>query len=302
MEYLQTILLLIILVFAVNSWWRVVKTMKHIDKGVRRVLLDTSVLIDGRILDLAKTGFINDELVVPRSVLAELQLLADGSNNDKRTRARFGLDVITQLQKNDQVATVILPDDRQTPEGVDNRLLELAKDKRFALMTMDYNLNKVATAEGITVLNINELAKVIRMQVLPGEKISLKLIQEGQGDGQAVGYLVDGSMVVVSNSKKMIGQTVNVKITRYLQTDAGKMAFADIIDETPHKNKIINKQQVAKSTPKTVRKIFSKDKKVAKTDLKVKKQLPKTRNQKARQEAYLNEIIEKTSSKNNRNS
>lgn len=291
-------LLVAILLLVVDSWWQIRHQKTARLRGQRRVLLDTSVVIDGRILDLAKTGFLNDELVIPRSVLAELQLLADGSNADKRTRARFGLDVIAQLQKLDQVTTTILPDDRRTPEGVDNRLLEIARDSDFVLATMDYNLNKVATVEGVTVLNINELAKVIRMQVLPGEKISLKLVQEGQGKDQAIGYLADGAMVVVSNAKKMINQTVNVKITRYLQTDAGKMAFAEIIEDS---RKVTNSQLKVK---KPVARFFTKDKKMvdsktATPSNKFKARSPhQRRSQKDRQTAYLDEIIEKTSSKN----
>ena len=227
-EYLTLALVLIILGLTADSWRRLrLKTTRS--GGGRRVLLDTSVLIDGRILELAKTGWLNDELVIPRSVLSELQLLADGSNTDKRTRARYGMDVVAELQRVEQVTVTILPDNRNTPEGVDNRLLELAREQGFALATIDYNLNKIAVVEGVTVLNINELAKVIRLQVLPGEHVKIKLIQEGQGKDQAVGYLEDGAMVVVAHAKQYIGEAVEVKISRALQTDAGKMIFAELV-------------------------------------------------------------------------
>ena len=227
-EYLTLALVLIILGLTADSWRRLrLKTTRS--GGGRRVLLDTSVLIDGRILELAKTGWLNDELVIPRSVLSELQLLADGSNTDKRTRARYGMDVVAELQRVEQVTVTILPDNRNTPEGVDNRLLELAREQGFALATIDYNLNKIAVVEGVTVLNINELAKVIRLQVLPGEHVKIKLIQEGQGKDQAVGYLEDGAMVVVAHAKQYIGEAVEVEISRALQTDAGKMIFAELV-------------------------------------------------------------------------
>lgn len=227
-EYLTLALVLIILGLTADSWSRLrLKTTRS--GGGRRVLLDTSVLIDGRILELAKTGWLNDELVIPRSVLSELQLLADGSNTDKRTRARYGMDVVAELQRVEQVTVTILPDNRNTPEGVDNRLLELAREQGFALATIDYNLNKIAVVEGVTVLNINELAKVIRLQVLPGEHVKIKLIQEGQGKDQAVGYLEDGAMVVVAHAKQYIGEAVEVEISRALQTDAGKMIFAELV-------------------------------------------------------------------------
>lgn len=226
-QYVNLVLLLIIFGLTADSWRQLRRKAARAGAS-RRVLLDTSVLIDGRILELAKTGWLNDELVIPRSVLSELQLLADGSNTDKRTRARYGMDVVAELQRVEQVTVTILPDNYHTPEGVDNRLLELAREQGFALATIDYNLNKIAVVEGVTVLNINELAKVIRLQVLPGERVKIKLIQEGQGKDQAVGYLEDGAMVVVAHAKKHLGETVEVEISRALQTDAGKMVFAEL--------------------------------------------------------------------------
>lgn len=194
----------------------------------RRILVDTSALIDGRILSLAKTGFMGDELVIPRSVVAELQLLADGSDSEKRSRARYGLDIVTDLQKVDGLLVTILPDGTSTPEGVDNRLLSLAREQGFMLLTLDFNLNKVAKIENIHVLNINELAQTLRMQLLPGETTRIKLTQAGSSENQAVGYLSDGTMVVVADAHKLIGRTVEVEATRTIQTEAGKMLFAKL--------------------------------------------------------------------------
>lgn len=192
----------------------------------RVILVDTSVLMDGRITNIAATGFIGGTLVVPRSVIGELQLLADQADADKRARARHGLDVVSTLQGMDGVEVEILQDGSKAAEGVDERLLSLAKQHKAVICTLDYNLNKVAVVEGITVLNINELAQSLRMQHLPGEQMMIDLTQKGQDNHQAVGYLSDGTMVVVEQSIKYIGQTVLVEVTRSLQTAAGKMMFA----------------------------------------------------------------------------
>ncbi|MDR1032733.1 MAG: PIN domain nuclease, partial [Candidatus Nomurabacteria bacterium] len=168
--------------------------------GQRKVFVDTSSLIDGRVLFVARTGFIGDELVVPRSVLSELQLLADGSDSEKRTRARFGLDVVADLQKVSGLKVTIMRDEPFVSEGVDNRLIALAKKHAGLIMTNDFNLNKVAVVEGIDVLNINELAQNLRSEFLPGDKLELELVQKGSADGQAVGYLSDGTMVVVEDA------------------------------------------------------------------------------------------------------
>lgn len=197
------------------------------------MLVDTSVLIDGRVVDLAKTGFLLGQVVVPRSVLAELQLLADGGDHAKRERARFGMDSMKELKDVLGGSFTLFEDERRTPEGVDSRLLTLAKQMKAAILTIDYNLNKVAQVEGVKVLNINELAKSLRMSYLPGDELELELVQKGQDSHQAVGYLRDGTMVVVEQAKKMIGQTKKVEIIRSLQTDAGKMMFAKLTEVKP---------------------------------------------------------------------
>lgn len=196
----------------------------------RAILVDTSVLMDGRIVPVAQTGFIGGTLVIPRSVIGELQFLADHADADKRARARYGLDVVTELQAMERVNVELLQDGSHAREGVDDRLLKLAKQHGAVIMTLDYNLNKVAAVEGTEVLNLNELAQSIRMEHLPGEKITLELIQKGQDAHQGVGYLPDGTMVVVEQASAQIGQTLNVEIIRNLQTAAGRMIFAKKIE------------------------------------------------------------------------
>lgn len=194
------------------------------------IFVDTSVLMDGRITGIAASGFITSPLVVPRSVLLELQLLADKSDHDKRERARFGLDVVAELQATEGI-TVSIFDDGKATNGVDERLLELAKTRGGSVLTIDYNLNKVASVEHVKVLNINELAQGLRMAHLPGEKFSLELVEKGSDSHQAVGYLHDGTMVVVENAAAKLGKTLTVECIRSLQTVAGKMLFARLLAE-----------------------------------------------------------------------
>lgn len=202
-------------------------------KQSRPILVDTSVLIDGRIIAVAQSGFIGDTLVIPRSVIGELQFLADNADHEKRTRARHGLDIVKELQTMPEVVVEILQDGSKAEEGVDERLLNLAKKHNAVICTIDYNLNKVATVEGIAVLNVNELAKSLRMAYLPGERMLLELTQKGQDKHQAVGHLTDGTMVVVEHAFKQIGHTVEIEFIRSLQTAAGKMMFARLT--TPDK-------------------------------------------------------------------
>ncbi len=187
--------------------------------------VDTSALIDGRILSAVNAGFFPDRVVIPKSVLAELQLLADSSDSDKRSRARHGLDVATMLRESKQIKAVVM-DDGEAKEGVDTQLRELAEKYNGSICTIDYNLAKVAVVEGIPVLNINELAQQLRMNYLPGEKVSLAIMQKGNDGKQGVGYLADGTMVVVEQAKADIGKTVEVEFIRSLQTVAGRMMFA----------------------------------------------------------------------------
>ena len=220
-------------------------TKKAPTMGRRKVFIDTSALMDGRIVTAATTGFIPDRLVVPTSVVAELQLLADQADSEKRARARRGLDAIKELQEVDGISVTILNDGPLGEGGVDARLVELAKKEPLGLLcTIDFNLNKVAVVNGIEVLNINELAGSIRMAFLPGETMSLVLMQKGQGDNQAVGYLADGTMVVVDRAAKEVGKTVQVEFIRSLQTAAGRMMFAKIANGTGSESKTAPIKQV----------------------------------------------------------
>lgn len=227
---MENIMLAILILVAIEVSILVFIITKRTPKiGRRKVYIDTSALMDGRIMTAAQTGFIPDKLIVPASVVAELQLLADQADSERRVRARRGLDVITELQAIRDISVTIFNDGPVGDGGVDARLVELAKkDKRSMLCTIDFNLNKVATINGIFVLNINELAGNIRMAFLPGEKISLPLTQKGQGDNQAVGYLADGTMVVVDKAGKEVGKTVQIEFIRSLQTAAGRMMFAKL--------------------------------------------------------------------------
>jgi len=197
------------------------------EKGTGRSykLLDTSVIIDGRIADLCDTAFIEGTLVVPQFVLKELQLVADSPDALKRQRGRRGLDVLDHLQKSSQVSVVISDLDFPDIRDVDSKLIECAKTLEAKIVTNDFNLNKVARIHGIQVLNINELANALRPVVLPGEAMKVVILKEGKEKDQGVAYLDDGTMVVVDNSRRMIGQTVSVTVTSVLQTTVGKMIF-----------------------------------------------------------------------------
>ncbi len=196
--------------------------------GGRPIFVDTSVLIDGRIIAVAKSGFVTDTLVIPRSVIGELQFLADNGDHDKRARARYGLDVAQELQALDTVKVEILQDGNRASEGVDNQLLHLAKQYSGTICTIDYNLNKVANVEGIVVLNVNDLAMSLRMAYLPGERIMLEITQKGNEQHQGVGHLPDGTMVVVEQASSLVGKRIEVEFIRSLQTAAGKMMFAKL--------------------------------------------------------------------------
>lgn len=228
------IILLLVISIVEISYLVAVNTNKLINKKTGRpIFVDTSVLIDGRIIAVAQSGFVgSDTLFIPRSVIGELQYLADNGDADKRTRARHGLDIVTELQNMIGVKAEIFQDGSRADEGVDERLLYLAKKHKGAVCTIDYNLNKVAQVENITVLNVNDLAMSLRMAYLPGEKILLELTQNGQDSHQAVGHLTDGTMVVVEHASKFVGSTVEIEFIRSLQTAAGKMMFAKLVDST----------------------------------------------------------------------
>lgn len=218
--------IVVLVTFIETSYLTIMKLRQRSLKVARgSILLDTSSIMDGRIIDVARSGIITAELIIPRSVVRELQLLADKADHDKRVRARKGLDNIRELQKIDSVSVVIV-NDGQATNGVDEQLLKLAQKYDAAIATTDYNLNKVARVINVSVINVNELAQMLRAKFLPGETVEIELIQAGANREQAVGYLEDGTMVVVEDAKNLIGQTVKVEIVRSLQTEAGRMMFA----------------------------------------------------------------------------
>lgn len=199
--------------------------------GKRKIYVDTSALMDGRILSIARTGFIGDDLIIPRSAIRELQLLADGKDSEKRMRARLGMDTANELERIVFCNTEILEDalDR-TP--VDERLIQLAKANKGLIFTCDYNLQKVAETEKIEVLNPNELANELRSEFMPGDKFKLKISAEGSNAKQGIGYLPEGTMVVVDDADKLIGKEIEVIFEKYIQTSSGRMMFAKKVTNT----------------------------------------------------------------------
>lgn len=293
------------------------KTKKSVEiKNNKIVLIDTSILIDGRFLAVAKTGFINYSIRIPRSVIGELQLLADGGDDEKRTRARYGLDIAYSLQDLENLDVKLLQDSTTASEGVDNRLLQLAKEYNGVIMTADYNLNKVAKVEGIEVLNINELVQSVRGSYLPGEKLMIEIIGNGSEKKQGVGHLPDGTMVVVENGESLMGSTVEVEFIRTLQTAAGKMMFArpvgvkkTKIENTKSKGRAVKSSKVEKpsqnaqveiSKKGNVESRSKKNKKAVKakssikntSNTKGKSQKPKTQNRRRTQKSMEASLVE----------
>ena len=191
-------------------------------------LLDTSVIIDGRIKELCNTGFIEGPLMVPLFVLNELQIISDSADATKRNRGRRGLDILKEMQDANKVAIEVVEDDYDDLTEVDSKLMRLALDKQWKLMTNDFNLNKVARVQGIEVLNLNELANVLKPALIAGEWIRVQIMKEGKEIHQGVAYLDDGTMIVVEDGKPYVGQTVEVMVTSILQTSAGRMIFARV--------------------------------------------------------------------------
>ena len=196
-------------------------------------ILDTSVIIDGRIADIVETGFLDGVLVIPQFVLRELQLVADSADSMKRNRGRRGLDILQKIQKDPDLHVRIVEEDFPQVREVDMKLIELAKVYGCKIVTNDFNLNKVATLHGVDVLNINELANALKPVVLPGETMKVFILKEGKEFNQGVAYLDDGTMVVVDHAKKLISKTVEITVTSVLQTTAGKMIFGRY-DERVH--------------------------------------------------------------------
>jgi uncharacterized protein YacL len=203
------------------------------DTGIRKSakVLDTSVIIDGRVADICKTGFLEGTLVVPHFVLRELQQIADSADSAKRNRGRRGLDVLEKIKSVPGVAVQIVEKDYPDVKEVDLKLIELAKEMSAKIVTNDFNLNKVSQLRGVDVLNINELANALKPVVLPGETMKVFILKEGKEYNQGVAYLDDGTMVVVDNARRMIGKTIATQVTSVLQTTAGKMIFGRFPEE-----------------------------------------------------------------------
>ncbi|HMO82353.1 MAG TPA: TRAM domain-containing protein [Pyrinomonadaceae bacterium] len=208
------------------------------DKTVKRdyKVLDTSVIIDGRIADVAETGFLSGSLIIPNFILAELQQVADSADSSKRQRGRRGLDMLQRLRNNSKLDVQIVETDFPSVREVDLKLIELGKQLDAVIVTNDFNLNKVAQLRGVAVLNINELANAVKPVVLPGEAMRVFILKEGKEYNQGVAYLDDGTMVVIDNARRLIGKTADIAVTSVLQTTAGKMIFGRLWEEKEDSN------------------------------------------------------------------
>ncbi|MBQ3413640.1 hypothetical protein IJH33_02200 [Candidatus Saccharibacteria bacterium] len=227
---MDIVILIVALMVLVETSVLTFRKVKPGRSGRRKVYVDTSALIDGRILNVARTGFIDGDLIILKSVLLELQLIADSKDSEKRTRARAGLDVVSELERVVEVNVEVV-DDTGGLKKVDEELLKYARENRGAILTIDYNLIKVAEAEKIQTLNMNDLALAMRNEFLPGEKIKLKILEKGSNRGQGVGHLSDGTMVVVDNASRLVGREVMVEFVKFFETAAGKMIFARIANK-----------------------------------------------------------------------
>jgi uncharacterized protein YacL len=192
----------------------------------KSILMDTSVIIDGRIVDIAKTGFLPGGLIIPRFVLNELQYVADSSENLRRQRGRRGIDVVSHLQKDKSISVTVVDLDVEGVREVDEKLISLARQMHIPILTNDFNLNRIAELQGVQILNINDLANAVKSILIPGETLPVRVIQEGKEAGQGVAYLDDGTMVVIEEGQKFLNHEINVVVSKVLQTAAGRMIFA----------------------------------------------------------------------------
>jgi len=239
-EFLQSFMLIVLpylglVLGAKHGEWlepaRLVTLFRSAGPQRRYKILDTSVIIDGRIADVCETGFLDGTLVVPQFVLKELQLVADSSDSLKRNRGRRGLDILQKIQKMSGVEVIVSDLDFPDVREVDLKLIELARSLQGKIVTNDFNLNKVAQLRGVEVLNVNELANSLKPVVLPGEIMKVFILKEGKEYNQGVAYLDDGTMVVVDNARRMISKTIDIVVTSVLQTTAGKMIFGRFIEQ-----------------------------------------------------------------------
>ncbi|MFQ6067198.1 MAG: PIN/TRAM domain-containing protein, partial [bacterium] len=249
-QWAPFILLLINVIFASVGLTVAVKREEEITNFLSRLsgkraqtgetkykILDTSVIIDGRIADLCETGFIEGALVIPNFILGELQQIADSSTSTKRTRGRRGLDMVNRLQNQENIPVQIMDRDFPHIPEVDGKLLQLAKIMGAEIVTNDHNLKKIAKIQNVKVLNINEVATALKPVVLPGESLKISILKEGENPNQGVAYLEDGTMVVIEGGKKFIGKEMQVLVTSVLQTTTGKMIFTEVKDETGKERK-----------------------------------------------------------------
>jgi uncharacterized protein YacL len=199
-------------------------------RGVRPMLIDTSILIDGRIDSLSQSGFVDAPLVVPQFVINELQTLADSSDKLKRARGRRGLEMVSKLQDNPYVDVTLDPTEAPG-HSVDHMLIHVAAEQKLRILTTDYNLNKVAQINGVSVLNLNDLTGTLRPQVIPGENLLVEIVKRGEAPGQGVGYMPDGTMVVIENAADRVGDSVPAVVTNSLQTSAGRMIFGRLAED-----------------------------------------------------------------------
>ncbi len=245
---MDLLLIIILVAIFIETTVIAVKLLKNGNSRIssnarRKVFIDTSTLMDGRILSVAKAGFLGDDVLIPRSVIRELQLLADGSDTDKRARARFGLDIVNELERIELSHVEIYADSLERTK-VDERLIELAKEYHGIILTNDFNLMKVAATEKVDAININDLAQGLRSEYLPGDKLQVKIISAGSNPHQGVAYLPDGTMVVVDDAERFAGknQQIEIEFVRYLQTSAGKMMFAKIVERPSRQTKTTRKK------------------------------------------------------------
>lgn len=224
---MELFILILTLVILAETTAILFKNRLKIASSKRKIYVDSCALIDGRILNIARTGFLDGDLIILKSVLLELQLISDSKDAEKRTRGRMGLDNVSELERVINVNTEIV-DDGEGKKKVDEQLLKYAKENKGAILTLDYNLIKVAEAEKIETLNINDLALAVRSEFLPGEKMEIKIVEKGSNRGQGIGYLPDGTMVVVDKAANKLNKNLTVEFVRFHETSAGKMIFAKI--------------------------------------------------------------------------
>ena len=246
-QYSQTMKLFITFIFVYlgialalkgsNEFSLVIPYVKFRRQELREeaVIVDTSSIIDGRILDIVKTGFVESKFIIPRFILNELHALADSTDHFRRQKGKRGIEILHSLKKQPKIEVIISDEDVKGLKSVDEKIVKLAQDQEAKVLTTDYNLNRIAQLQGVGVLNINDLANALKPIFIAGERFPLKLVKEGKEHNQAVGYLEDGTMVVVENARRLIGKTVNIEVSSVLQNPSGRIVFTKLMDNNPRK-------------------------------------------------------------------